>query len=191
MSMKVLREIAVSVHQARYFALMADEVTDSSNKEQLVVCIRWVDDDFEPREDFIGLHHVESIKADILVACLKDTMLRMNISISNCRVQCYDGAANMCGSSNGCSTQICAEESRAIFVHCYGHALNLAAGDTIKGNKVLRSALDTTLEISKLIKFSPRPEATFQKLKGEISPEGAGFRTLCPTGWTVRASSLS
>ncbi len=74
MSMKVLREIAESIHQARYLALMADEVTDSSNKEQLVVCIRCVDDDFEPREDFIGLHHVESIKADILIACLKDTM---------------------------------------------------------------------------------------------------------------------
>ncbi len=88
----------------------------------------------------------------------------MNISISNCRVQCYDGAANMCGSRNGCSTQICAEESHAIFVHYYGHA-----------NKVLRSALGTTLEISKLIKFSPRREATLQKLKGEISPEGARF----------------
>ena len=75
----------------------------------------------------------------------------------------------MCGSRNGTSTQIvCAEESRAIFVHCYGHALNLAAGDTIKGNKVLRSALDTTLEISKLIKFSPRREATFQNLKEKL-----------------------
>ena len=30
----------------------------------------------------------------------------------------------------------------------------------------------------------------FDKIKAEISPEGAGFRTLCPTRWTVRASSL-
>ena len=52
----MLREIVASIHQARYFALMADEVTDSSNKEQLVVCFRLVDDDFEPGEDFIGLN---------------------------------------------------------------------------------------------------------------------------------------
>ena len=45
MSIKVLQEIAASIHQARYFALMADEVTDSSNKQQLVVCFPWVDDD--------------------------------------------------------------------------------------------------------------------------------------------------
>ena len=49
MSIKVLLEIAASIHQARYFALVADEVTDSSNKEQLVVCFRWVEEDFEPR----------------------------------------------------------------------------------------------------------------------------------------------
>ena len=43
------------------------------------------------------------------------------------------GTANM-GGMCGTSTQICREESQAIFVHCYGHALNLAAGDTIKNN---------------------------------------------------------
>ena len=97
----------------------------------------------------------------------------------------------MCGSRSGASTQICAEEPRAIFVHCYGHALNLAASDTVKRNKILRDTLDTTLEISKLLKFSPRREAIFDKIKAEVSPEGAGFRTLCPTRWTVRAASLA
>ena len=53
---------------------MADEVTDSLNKEQFVICLRWVDDNFVPSEDFIGLHHVESIQAGELVACLKDTL---------------------------------------------------------------------------------------------------------------------
>ena len=37
--------------------------------------------------------------------------------------------------------QICREEPRAVFIHCYGHALNLAAGDVIKQNKILRDAL--------------------------------------------------
>lgn len=49
---------------------MADEVTDSSNREQ-VVCLRWVDEDFEPHGDFIGLLKVESIGADVQVAFLQ------------------------------------------------------------------------------------------------------------------------
>ena len=55
----------------------------------------------------------------------------------------------MAGAKNGVAVQLANAESCAIFMHCCGHALNLAAGDTIKKNKVLRDALDTTLEMSK------------------------------------------
>lgn len=96
----------------------------------------------------------------------------------------------MCGVRNGVAAQISSEESRSIFIHCYGHALNLAAGETIKSNKILRDTLDTTFEISKLIKYSPRRDAVFHKLKADMAPDVPGFRTLCPTRWTVRASSL-
>ena len=50
--------------------------------------------------------------------------------------------------------------------------------------------MDTTSEISKLIKFSPKRDAIFTKLKTDLSPETPGFRVLCPTRWTVRADSL-
>lgn len=56
--------------------------------------------------------------------------------------------------------------------HCYGHALNLAAGDNI------RDTLDTTHEI---IKFSPQRDTLFENIKSELAPDTPGFRTLCPT----------
>ena len=190
MAVNVLREIVAFVKDTKYFSIMADEVTDVSNKEQVVVCLRSVDNNLEPQENFVGIHCVDSIGSDTLVATLKDTLIRMNVPISNCRGQCYDGAANMCGIRKGVAAQISSEEPRSIFIHCYGHALNLAAGETIKSNKILRDTLDTTFEISKLIKYSPRRDAIFRKLKAEMAPDGPGFRTLCPTRWTVRASSL-
>ncbi len=190
MALHILRDIATFVQNAKFFSLMADEVTDASNKEQIVVSFRSVDENLEPHENFVGIHNVQSITADVLVATLKDTMLRMNLSISNCRGQCYDGAANMCGARRGVASQVSSDEPRSIFIHCYGHALNLAAGETIKNNRILRDTLDTTFEISKLIKYSPRRDAIFQKLKADIAPETPGFRTLCPTRWTVRGDSL-
>ena len=190
MSLKVTREIASAIRAAGYYTLMADEVTDSSNREQVVVCLRWIDDDFDPHEDFIGLHKVESTGANVLVAVLKDTLLRMNLKLANCRGQCYDGAANMAGCRSGVATQIAAEEVRAVYTHCYGHALNLAAGDTVRQSRLLRDTLDTTGEMSKLLKYSPRRDSLFEKLKSEISPSQPGFRTLCPTRWTVKAASL-
>ena len=63
--------------------------------------------------------------------------------------------------------------------------MNLAAGDTIRGVSVLKNALDTTHEVVKLIKFLPKCDATFQKLKAEIQPGSPGVSVLCPTRWTV------
>lgn len=94
---------------------MADEVTDCSNKEQVAVCFHTVDEDFKSQDSFIGLHVVESIQADVLVRVLKDIMVRMNLSVKNCRGQCYDEAAHMAGSRNGVAKQTQSEEARAIF----------------------------------------------------------------------------
>ena len=63
-----LRQIASDINEAGYFALQADDLTNSSNQEQVVVCIRWVDAQFQAHEDFIGLHHVADItSAKLLV----------------------------------------------------------------------------------------------------------------------------
>ena len=78
-----------------------------------------------------------------------------------------------------------------MYTHCYGHALNLAAGDTLKQSKLMKDALETTREITKLIKYSPRRDGIFQRLK-ETLPAGStpGIRVLCPTRWTIRAESI-
>ena len=76
---------------------MADECSDVANKEQFTICIRWVDQDLQDHEDFIGLYEVESISADCLTQAIKDTLLQVGLKISGCRGQCYDGALNMSG----------------------------------------------------------------------------------------------
>ena len=91
MGLRVLRDIADSLQKAKYFSLMADKVTDTSNREQVAICIRWVDSNFQPHEEFIGLHKANTITAVELVAILKDVLLRMNLNITHCRGQCYDG----------------------------------------------------------------------------------------------------
>ena len=91
----------------------------------------------------------------------------------------------------GVAKRICDLEPRAVHMHCYGHALNLAAGDTLKRPKLMKDALETTREITKLIKYSPRRDGIFQRLK-ETLPVGntPGIRVLCPTRWTVNAESI-
>ena len=161
MATAVLRKISEAIQKACYFSIMADEVTDSSNKERVVICFRRIDEQFEAHEDFVGLYQVDSTVSNSIVKVFKDTIVRMNLAMNKCRGQCYDGAVNMAGIRNGVAAQMCAEEPCALYSPCYGHALNLATSDTIKKNKILRDVLDTVFEITKLLKFSPKCEAWF------------------------------
>ncbi len=191
MALRVLRGIAASIQATPFITVMVDETTDVSNVEQVVVCLRWVSGTLEVHEDFVGLFEVTSTKAETIYAAITDVLLRLNLSLSRVRGQCYDGAATMSGAKSGVATRLCAAEPRAIFTHCYGHSLNLACCDTIKRCKLMKDAMDTTYEIIKLIKKSPTREAMFKQIKEGIQVgESPGIRTLCPTRWTVRAESL-
>ena len=96
----------------------------------------------------------------------------------------------MSGAKHGTSTQILKEEERALYTHCYGHALNLAVGDSIRKSSIMSDALDNCQEISDLLKYSPKRDTLFRKIKAEIAPESIGFCILCPTRWTVRVNCL-
>ena len=65
MDLGMMRQImSANIQNAMFITIMADETADISNKEQLVICIRWVDDRFVIHEDFIGMYPLERTKAD-------------------------------------------------------------------------------------------------------------------------------
>ena len=190
MALKVLEKVADKLHSAKFFTIMADETTDSSNREQVVICLRWVDQWFAAHEEFIGLHVVDTVDAKTIVHVVRDVLLRLNLSLNKARGQCYDGAGAMAGRRQGVAKQISQEEPRAIYTHCYGHALNLACSDTVKRCDCMHNSLTTAYEIMKLIKKSPKRDACLRQLKDVHSPDTPGLRVLCPTRWTVKAKSL-
>ena len=166
MVISVLRNISDVLQRSPFLTIMIDETTDIiSNKEQVVVVFRRVDEDFEVHEEFIGLYEVMSIDAATLTSVIKDAMTRSNLPFAKLRGQCCNGCSTMSGLKTGVAKRISDEEPRAVFTHCYGHSLNLAASDTIKKSSMLRNALDTTHEITKLIKFSPRRNAILNQFK--------------------------
>ena len=116
---------------------MVDETTDAGAEEQCVVVICWVDNGLQAHEDFIGMYVTASTDANSIVAIIKDALMRMNLSLAQCRGQCYDGAAVMQGRRNGVAVQILQVEPRALYTHCYYHSLNLACQDVISPLKML------------------------------------------------------
>ena len=146
-----------------------------------------MDVDSNSHEEFIDIHVVPNICADTLVACIWDMLIHVNLTLKNCRGQCYDGASDMSGAKSAVASQIKAKQPRVISSHCYGHSLQLAVGDMIKEVKNLKDVLNTISVISKLLKFTPKREALFNKLKEDLAPEFPSFRTSIQCPWWFSA----
>ena len=96
----------------------------------------------------------------------------------------------MSGVRNCVTKQIMNEEPKVLFTPCYEHDLNLASSDTIKRCHKMKKALETTLEITKLVKYFPRREGLFQIVKGYLAPDTPGVLVLCLTRWAIHAESM-
>ena len=59
---------------------MVDETTDISNREQLVFCIHYVDEQLNSREEFIGLHSLETTTSQSLVKTINDIILLRTVT---------------------------------------------------------------------------------------------------------------
>ena len=144
----------------------------------------------EVEENCLGLYATERTDAETLTKLIMDSLVRFNLPLSRCRGQCYDGAGNMSGRCKGVATRIQSKESRAVYIHCMAHSLNLAIQDTCRSIQVMSEAFDVVLELSKVFKYSAKKKAMLLKLKSELAPSAPGLKPLCPTRWTVRAESL-
>ena len=108
--------------------MIADEVTDCSNNEQLCIVIRYVEPETASiREDLVTFLECDS---SITGKALADKMLgfvRNHLDPSKMHGQAYDGASNMSGMANGAAVRISSQYPIALCTHCTSHCLNLAA----------------------------------------------------------------
>ena len=47
--------MAENIQTVDLYSIMCDEATDFKNVSELVVCLRWVDDELEAHDEFIGM----------------------------------------------------------------------------------------------------------------------------------------
>ncbi|XP_039002229.1 zinc finger MYM-type protein 1-like [Hibiscus syriacus] len=126
-----------------YFGILVDESSDVSQKEQMALCVRYVDKKGMIKERFLGIVHVGdttslSLKEDIF-SLLDEHSLRF----SRIRGQGYDGASNMKGELNGLKTLIMRETQFAYYIHCFAHQLQLTLVVISRKNKDCGWLFDT------------------------------------------------
>ncbi|XP_062599060.1 52 kDa repressor of the inhibitor of the protein kinase-like, partial [Saccostrea cucullata] len=195
---QVRKNIVDSCRNSKFLGIIADECTDSSTKEQMSLCIRFldsIDGCLEIREEFVGFKYAESVKGMAVSNIIIDFLAELNLNIQNLRAQCYDGAANMSGKYSGVQARILQVVPEASYVHCKAHSLNLAL---IHSSKVMciRNMMSTVQDVAFCFDYSAKRLKAFSDELAENDDvqeqmdRRTKLRTLCETRWSSRADSL-
>ena len=127
----IVNNLSQEIRDSKYFSIMSDEAADISNKENLLVVIRFPHSTKTVREEFVGFYLCEDGTTEVAIKDLIiGAVVDLGLSMDDCHGQCYDGAGNMSWRLYGASSLIRADHDKAIYVHCMNHRLNLCIAHT-------------------------------------------------------------
>ena len=110
----ILNSITEEICKVGFFSIIADEVSDCSQTEQLSISLRFVDSVSQIREEFVGFVKCKSTSAENLCHQISSYISDLSLDMNNVRGQCYDGAANMAGARSGVSARILEKYPKAL-----------------------------------------------------------------------------
>ena len=181
LALGILKELSSRIPSSEFYTVMADESADVSNEEQVVVCVRWIDDELFAHEDFVSLKPVAKCTSEMIVDVIKAAIEQTKLKLSDLRGQCCDGAAVMAGHKNRVAAKIKEQNPKCLYTHCYGRALNLSVKDACNDVPNLTETFAVAKEICKLIKKSPQRETLLRKLRKENDNDAKSVHAFCPT----------
>ena len=125
-------QICVEIKKASVFSLLVDETKDASESEQLAIVFRYVDESASIHKRFLTFVPAETLNAEGLSNLIIKTLKEYHIDPMLMVSQRYDGAAVMSGHCSGVQARIRQVASKALYVHCNAHCLNLCLVDCTK-----------------------------------------------------------
>lgn len=192
LSKMILNDILKEIRKAKFFAIMADEAT-SHNDEQLSLCLRFVDEGKNIREEFIEFVHMDNVSGHSIATAILHSLDEKQLDATHIRAQTYDGAAAMSSENVGVQKRIHEVSPLAMYSHCAGHCLNLVIVHSCK-IPLVRNTIDKMKEVCLFFNYSPKREGL---LKSVISKEvlhaekRKPLLNLCATRWAERHSAYS
>ncbi len=142
------------IKEAKYYSILCAEVTDVSNREQVRIVLRFVDNTKSIREEFLDFISTDRVTGEILACNIKSTLVKYGLEFENCRGQGYDGASNK-SARHGVQGILNRENNKALYVHCNSHILNLCIVQACSLRSI-RNMNGTVTESSFFFKNSPK-----------------------------------
>ena len=182
----LIRErITNDVRTSGWYGIILDETSDISRSEQVSLCLSFALNGTK-KEAFIGFYSTKSTEGEVLYELVKSAITELNLDLKNIVGKAFDGAANMNGVHKGLSTRMEECSPLGIYVHCYGHVLNLALQDTMTQIEPLRNALGTIQALYNFLEASPKRHALFSDTEVQGEDLKLTLKSLSTTRWSCR-----
>ena len=95
------------VKEAKFYSIISHEASDASNKEQLLFCLRHVNNDGNTCEDVLEFIHCKSsLTGKDLYNEVTEALSSFGLDLQHCCGQGYSGAGAVSGHVNGLSVLI-------------------------------------------------------------------------------------
>lgn len=185
-------------NKASCYTLLADECTDKSSKEQVAVCLPFLDSlkgKSILREKFLCFVEAESTTGESISELLLEALDSAGVNIDKMRGQGYDGAANMSGMFNGVQARIKERVPAASYEHCKSHQLNLPIVHS-SNIPCVRTMMGTVQDIGFAFNYLAKRLLSLQNAlendptAREQMEKRTKLRSLCETRWFSRADAL-
>lgn len=147
----IMRSLAGKIHRHHIYAVLIDDTQDITGTEQESICIRYVDDDLNVHEDFIGLYNVPDTTGNTISRMLFDVLTRLNLPLTGLRAQTYDGAATMSGAYKGCQARVKPQQPLALHFHCGAHRTNLVMQNAVNACACVWDAIQCVHELGVML----------------------------------------
>ena len=138
---RLLSEIGDSV-----FCILIDETTDSANRNQLIVYIRWVDaKQRKIREEYLGILQLPAGDAETIFDALIKFVRGEGLDIARWVAFGSDGASVMTGCNNGVATKLKEINPYMVTTHCASHRFALVCANSAEHVPYLKLTYEPAL----------------------------------------------
>ena len=190
---QIAQRIVDRVKDAGWFTVIADEVTDVANKEQLNLVSRYVDLSTKVvREDFVVfVECAAGVTGEALAKLITDTITILGLDLGKLRGQSYDGAGNMAGARKGAAARITEKYPRALYLHCASHCLNLVVVSSLQ-DRLVQNIMGVVTRVAVFFDSHPKRQKALEAALNDADeePDTSKVKDLCRTRWVQRLDAL-
>ena len=142
---KVKDLILEEIKTAKYFSILLDSTPDVSHINQMAFIVRYVkiesNNEVQKKEFFLNFFSLHGKNADEITKSILNELQQNGLDIMMCRGQSYDNASTMAGVRTGVKCRIKDINSKAFFIPCGNHSLNLAGVHAVGSSEVSETFL--------------------------------------------------